>query len=281
MCRNWNKKIVHRDEFMKRWNERHPVVDQEGWIQWNGREMPVEIGTLIDVKYRDGVVNLHVKAGEHAFGGSISERCAIDFKHDDDPGGIIAYRLHAPQQLAIEKFGTDWHDNEGVQPVDDEVLIDVMFFNETKSYQADPASIFSWRVESKTNLEIKKWRIHSDEKESQINKAEDEMKAGGYTDRGSIELARKPESGIENVISDRGANYGRFEDGAEIMQQLKLIAHTSQGWERMKPIQREGMDMILHKIGRILNGDPSYVDSWSDIESYSKLVSDLLKGDGK
>ena len=79
-CKHWNKTIVHRDEFMKRWNERHPVVDSEGWIQWDGGEMPVEKGTRIDVKYRDGVVNLHVKAGEHAFGGSISERCAIEFK---------------------------------------------------------------------------------------------------------------------------------------------------------------------------------------------------------
>ena len=181
MCRNWHKTIVHRDEFMKRWNERNPVVDSEGWIKWNGGEMPVEKGTLIDVKYRDGVFNLYVKAGEHAFGGSISERCAIDFKHDDDPGDIIAYRLHqtqkqkTQQQLALEKFGTDWHDNEGVQPVDDDVLIDVMFFNETKSYQANPASIWGWSVENKTSLNIKKWRIHSDEKESQAELAANQL----------------------------------------------------------------------------------------------------------
>ena len=31
-----------------------------------------------------------------------------------------------PQQLALEKFGTDWHDNEGVRPVDDKVLIDAV-----------------------------------------------------------------------------------------------------------------------------------------------------------
>ena len=188
--------------------------------------------------------------------------------------------VKTPQQLALEKFGTDWHDNEGVQPVDDEVLVDVMFFNETKSYQA-AANIWVWSVESKTSSEIKKWRIHSDEKESGIDDGAEEMSTGGYTDRGNIEMACKPESGIEKVIAERGMNYGRFEDGAEIMQQLKLIAHTSQGWERMKPIQRESMDMILHKIGRILNGDPAYFDSWIDIEGYSKLVSDWLKGDGK
>ena len=96
LCKHWNKTVVHRDEFMKRWN--------------------------------DSNTNDEVKT---------------------------------PQQRALEKFGTDWHDNEGVQPVDDEVLVDVMFFNETKSYQSKPANIWLWSVESKTNIDIKKWRIHS------------------------------------------------------------------------------------------------------------------------
>jgi len=30
ICRNWNKTIVHRDEFMKRWNERNPAFDSKG-----------------------------------------------------------------------------------------------------------------------------------------------------------------------------------------------------------------------------------------------------------
>jgi hypothetical protein len=81
---------------MKRWNERNPVVDSEGWVQWNGGRMPVEKGTLIDVKYRRGLINLHVKAGEYTSGGSIPERYAIDFKHDGNPGDIIAYRHHVP-----------------------------------------------------------------------------------------------------------------------------------------------------------------------------------------
>ena len=83
--------------------------------------------------------------------------------------------VKTPQQLALEKFGTDWHDNEGVQPVDDEVLVDVMFFNETKSYQSKPANIWLWSVESKTSSEIKKWRIHSDEKESQAEIAANKL----------------------------------------------------------------------------------------------------------
>ena len=86
---------------------------------------------------------------------------------------------------------------------------------------------------------------------------------------------------IETVIQERGNNYGRFEDGAEIMQRLKGIAHSYPGWVRMANNQREAIDMILHKIGRILNGNPNYADSWVDIEGYAKLISDWLKGESK
>jgi hypothetical protein len=34
--------------------------------------------------------------------------------------------------------------------------------------------------------------------------------------------------------------------------------------------------MIAHKIGRILNGDPNYADSWIDIAGYAQLVADRL-----
>ena len=184
LCKHWNKTIVHRDEFIKRWNECNPTVGSEGWIKWDGGEMPVEEGTLIDVKYRDGKVNFHVEAGgEFPSKGSIPSMTANNWYKINVGSDIIAYRLHAPrqqktpQQLAIEKFGTDWHDNEGVQPVDDDVLIDVMFFNETKSYQSKPANIWVWRIARKISSEIKKWRIHSDEKESQIDEKETSLES--------------------------------------------------------------------------------------------------------
>jgi hypothetical protein len=41
-------------------------------------------------------------------------------------------------------------------------------------------------------------------------------------------------------------------------------------------VQKEGLHMILHKIGRIVNGDPDYVDSWLDIAGYATLVADYL-----
>ena len=41
---------------------------------------------------------------------------------------------------------------------------------------------------------------------------------------------------------------------------------------------REALFMIAHKIGRIVNGDPWYADSWVDIAGYAKLVADRLEG---
>ena len=35
--------------------------------------------------------------------------------------------------------------------------------------------------------------------------------------------------------------------------------------------------MILHKVARILNGDPDYVDSWADIAGYAQLVVNILE----
>jgi hypothetical protein len=43
--------------------------------------------------------------------------------------------------------------------------------------------------------------------------------------------------------------------------------------------QQEALDMIQHKIGRILNGDPDYVDNWDDIAGYSQLISKILRGE--
>jgi hypothetical protein len=36
--------------------------------------------------------------------------------------------------------------------------------------------------------------------------------------------------------------------------------------------------MICHKIGRIVNGDPDYFDSWIDVAGYAQLVADRLNG---
>lgn len=83
---------------------------------------------------------------------------------------------------------------------------------------------------------------------------------------------------IKKVLEERGANYGVFADHAAISQALKGAFRAWPGWEKMLQDQREALDMIAHKIGRIMNGNPHYADSWTDIAGYATLVADRLMG---
>lgn len=87
---------------------------------------------------------------------------------------------------------------------------------------------------------------------------------------------------IDNVLKERGNRYGSFDSHAEITQTLKsvmcgLLVDCPTNWAILKHDQAEALEMIAHKIGRILNGDPDYADSWIDIAGYAKLVADRLE----
>lgn len=85
---------------------------------------------------------------------------------------------------------------------------------------------------------------------------------------------------VDAVLAERGARYGKFTGHAEITQLLKhaVLYHASTHGVELAADQAEALDMICHKIGRIVNGDPNYADSWVDIAGYAKLVADRLEG---
>ena len=82
---------------------------------------------------------------------------------------------------------------------------------------------------------------------------------------------------IEDTLKERGSRYGVFMDHAGTTQRLKNEMHSSEKWSMLAHDQKECLEMIAHKIGRILNGDPDYPDSWHDIVGYAKLVDDRLQ----
>lgn len=83
---------------------------------------------------------------------------------------------------------------------------------------------------------------------------------------------------IDQMLLERGKRYGKFAEHAKITQTLKYHMFETPNWQLLAPDQRESLEMIAHKIGRILNGDPNYADSWDDIAGYAKLVGDRLAG---
>jgi len=85
-------------------------------------------------------------------------------------------------------------------------------------------------------------------------------------------------TGINDILADREKGYGKFEDLAEITQALKAAFRAWPGWAKLRQDQREALDMIAVKLGRILNGNPNYPDSWVDIAGYAMLVANRLMG---
>lgn len=88
------------------------------------------------------------------------------------------------------------------------------------------------------------------------------------------------DTSIDSTLVERGKRYGKFADHACYTQALKSVYRTSPNWNKLEPDQKEALEMIAHKIGRMLSGDPNYRDNWHDIVGYAKLVDDRMKEDG-
>lgn len=81
---------------------------------------------------------------------------------------------------------------------------------------------------------------------------------------------------INQVLQERGSNYGPFSGHAKLVQQMEELVRFSPGSNRLSYSQREAIHMILHKIARIVNGNPDYADSWVDIAGYAQLIVNEL-----
>lgn len=78
--------------------------NKDGWIRHRGGKCPVEVGVLVDVRYRCGEVNIGVTAlmrsNEDGFkSGGHYYALAIDWSHDGSPGDIMAWKLHKPERV--------------------------------------------------------------------------------------------------------------------------------------------------------------------------------------
>lgn len=81
---------------------------------------------------------------------------------------------------------------------------------------------------------------------------------------------------IEDLLDEREKTYGSFAEFSEICQEI--TAALRQGnWPTLDAMKCEALEMIAHKIARILNGDPDYIDNWIDICGYSQLVVNELR----
>lgn len=88
---------------------------------------------------------------------------------------------------------------------------------------------------------------------------------------------------VDTVLDTRAGQYGTFRDGAALMQEIKraLAAHAQKHGKTFADDQWEALEMIVHKMARIVNGNPDNHDSWVDIAGYAMLVADRLEGNAR
>lgn len=89
----------------------------------------------------------------------------------------------------------------------------------------------------------------------------------------------------KDLLIERGKTHGDYSYHASITQRLKetcqnfhIVGPASdtpyRPYVELPATHAEALDMIFHKIGRIIAGDPDFRDHWQDISGYAMLVAE-------
>lgn len=86
---------------------------------------------------------------------------------------------------------------------------------------------------------------------------------------------------IQETLKERGSTHGDFTHNSKRSQHIKFAMHLAENWDGLIEYKKEALEMIAHKIGRILEGDSDYSDHWHDIAGYATLVADRCDANKK
>jgi hypothetical protein len=79
------------------------------------------------------------------------------------------------------------------------------------------------------------------------------------------------------TLNARAKTHGDYSEQAATTQALKRVMQGTPNWGRLTPAQAEALDMVAHKIGRILTGNPNTHDHWHDMAGYATLAADRVE----
>ena len=84
---------------------------------------------------------------------------------------------------------------------------------------------------------------------------------------------------INQMLKNGEAHHGKFTGHAEISVTLKSTVHgfIAKRGKQLSTDKIEALDMMCHKMARIINGDPEHADHWIDIAGYAILVANDLE----
>lgn len=95
-------------------------------------------------------------------------------------------------------------------------------------------------------------------------------------------MATKRSKTVETTLAERGKTHGPYERHALIAQALKdAMRLTAADWNALPSDVKESLEMIQHKVARVLNGGWAHPDTWHDIGGYALLIKRRLDGTTK
>lgn len=78
---------------------------------------------------------------------------------------------------------------------------------------------------------------------------------------------------MDPSIPNRDDQHGGVQAVGWLSQLIKLSMRSTLNWNRLSSGGQESLDMIAHKIGRILSGgDPHDRQHWEDIAGYARAA---------
>jgi hypothetical protein len=82
---------------------------------------------------------------------------------------------------------------------------------------------------------------------------------------------------LSQLIAQRQNTHGDFRKVSRMSQALGAVMTNGVNWDSMPDHFREGLEMIQHKIARILSGDPNFAEHWLDIAGYATRVQTIIE----
>lgn len=85
-------------------------------------------------------------------------------------------------------------------------------------------------------------------------------------------ISGKETMNVDDIIKERQKTHGNYKDQAATAQAFKIIMRSTPNWQKLKPEQKESLELIATKISRMCHGDPTHEDNAVDIAGYAKLM---------
>ena len=82
---------------------------------------------------------------------------------------------------------------------------------------------------------------------------------------------------MPHILTERGSTHGNFSESSVFNQAMLDLFRNTKNWNDMPAMHKESIEMIMHKIGRIVFGNFNFKDHWVDIAGYATLVENEIK----